>query len=419
MSNKERLLGFLNGREKPLILRVCVFLGIGVLAVIRLEVGALALGIAFGLLMRRTVESENRANAEFEVLEQIDSLETELSRTKALLELEAQEAERIQRDLTEYREPVLESIDDLIRCMEALQAGDLTIKPNDARVRDLEGLVTAFSRVVSDVRGVMVKFKEAATTVSITGSEIFMTSQVLAGAAAETTSQVETVSAASNNARTRIHSAANAAEHLSLSIEHINEQLKQARTISDDAVKQASSTRSLMEDLQSSTQAIDEVVKLISGIASQTNLLALNATIEAARAQEAGKGFAVVANEVKQLAHETAKATKEIEEKIRSVQEQTAQAVHGIERITDVISVIKEISDRISTEVEDQANAPKEIARNVREAAELAEEVAAHLANVSSTAAGTAIGAADSIKASEQITDIAATLEEVIHRYRL
>ncbi|WP_272917481.1 methyl-accepting chemotaxis protein, partial [Nocardioides flavescens] len=141
--------------------------------------------------------------------------------------------------------------------------------------------------------------------------------------------------------------------------------------------------------LGTSSQEIGNVVKVITSIAEQTNLLALNATIEAARAGEAGKGFAVVANEVKELAQETAQATKDIAARVEAIQGDTTGAVDAIGEISTIITSINDYQLTIASAVEEQTATTNEMSRNVAEASTSSGEIAANISGVSGAATTT------------------------------
>lgn len=98
-----------------------------------------------------------------------------------------------------------------------------------------------------------------------------------------------------------------------------------------EAVTLYQETKEELEGAIADSQKVREIHTLaeeILSISSQTNLLALNASIEAARAGDAGKGFAVVAEEIRSLADNSRQAV----DKIRQVTDDVVQNVSALSK---------------------------------------------------------------------------------------
>ncbi|RCK34647.1 hypothetical protein TH19_15530 [Thalassospira profundimaris] len=248
-------------------------------------------------------------------------------------------------------------------------------------------------------------------TVAAAAVELQATADSMSRLASSASEQTVAVASATEQASGNVHSVASATEELNASIEEINRQVVHSSEVARNAVGQVNQTRHDLKELVEASENISNVLKLISDIANQTNMLALNATIEAARAGEAGRGFAVVANEVKNLSDQTSKATEEITRYVDNLQSRTGSAVSKVEAVGKTVSEMDAIIATISSAIEEQTAATREIAFNVEQAATGTTVVSSNIATVSTAVneAGTASG--DVLRAVSMLSENFTTLK--------
>jgi methyl-accepting chemotaxis protein len=123
-----------------------------------------------------------------------------------------------------------------------------------------------------------------------------------------------------------------------------------------------------INQLEQLSAQIENFASVIGSIANRTNILSLNASIEAARAGEHGRGFAVVAGEVRSLAAQSSKSSKEITDTIREVQKSVKDTVISMRSICDSSVKQQEKAGNVGAllnKVVDAAYAANEQARNI------------------------------------------------------
>jgi len=283
-------------------------------------------------------------------------------------------------------------------------AGDLTVEVKLDK-GDQTSLLFAMSEMVISLRAMVGETAKGAQSVADTSAQIAQGNLDLSQRTEEQASTLE--------------EAASSMEELTATVAQNAQNAKQASELAASAAETAQQGNDVVEDVVNtmdqildSSKKIADIIGVIDGIAFQTNILALNAAVEAARAGEQGRGFAVVATEVRNLAHRSAAAAKEIKaliadsaQKVEAGSERVDAAGHtmvgvvlSVQKVNKLIAAIATASQDQSSKIKQVSSAVKQMDIVVQQNASLVEEAAA---------------------ATESMKDQAGTLLELVSRFRL
>jgi methyl-accepting chemotaxis protein len=273
--------------------------------------------------------------------------------------------------------------------MEAVAGGDLSHKV-DAGAQDEVG------RLLSQVSGMQSRLSQMVR-------EIRTSTDSISTASTEIATGNQDLSARTEQTAANLQQAASSMEQLTGTVKQSADSARQANQLASSAAEVAarggavvSQVVSTMDDINTSSKKIADIIGVIDGIAFQTNILALNAAVEAARAGEQGRGFAVVAGEVRNLAQRSAQAAREIKgligasvEKVESGSKLVADAgktmkeiVGSVQRVTDIIGEISAAASEQSDGIGQVSASVVQLDKMTQQNAALVEESAAAAASL-------------------------------------
>ena len=254
---------------------------------------------------------------------------------------------------------------------------------------DRSSMLFAMQTMQSNLVNTIGAIRHSADTIATASAEIASGNMDLSARTESQASALEQTAASMEELTSTVtQNAGNAAQ--------ANQLAQSAATVAQQGGAVVSQVVRTMETINASSHKIVDIISVIDGIAFQTNILALNAAVEAARAGEQGRGFAVVATEVRNLAHRSAAAAKEIKTLINDSVDSIAagstlvaqagstmeQVVASVARVTSIIGEITAASREQSTGIGHVNQAITEMDAVTQQNAALVEQAAAAAASM-------------------------------------
>jgi methyl-accepting chemotaxis protein len=277
-----------------------------------------------------------------------------------------------------------QGLQEVVRMLGALARGDLTHHITN-EYHGAFGQLKDDANTTSDrLMEIITQIKEATDTINTAAKEIASGNLDLSQRTEEQASSLEETAASMEQLTSTVKLNAENAKQASQLAHSASSVAEKGGVVVQEVV-------GTMNSINESSRKIVDIISVIDGIAFQTNILALNAAVESARAGEQGRGFAVVATEVRNLAHRSAAAAKEIKALIGDSVERVdagtklvdaagktmEEVVNAVKHVTDIMAEISASSNEQSQGIEQVNQAITQMDEVTQQNAALVEEAAA------------------------------------------
>jgi methyl-accepting chemotaxis protein len=300
---------------------------------------------------------------------------------------------RISSGLNELVNNINSALSAMNQVLSAVAEGDLTKTIDQNFAGEFGVLRNSVNSTVERLRDILSEVKQSAADIRQSTTEISSNISQLNHRTEAQAASLEETSAAMDEMNTTV-------KETESRVQAAHENAKNSANIAVRGNESMLKIVSAMDEINSSSTAISNIIGAIDEIAFQTNLLALNAAVEAARAGEQGRGFAVVAGEVRTLAQRSATAAKEIKSLIsesRGKVESGTVLVHEsgetLKTIVEEFTKVGETMAEVMRGAESQSTGISEVAQSIvamdqgtQQNASMAEECATASANMADQA---------------------------------
>jgi len=254
------------------------------------------------------------------------------------------------------------------------------------------------------LKRIAAEIADGARQVASAAAQVSSASQALAQGSSEQAASLEETSASTEELNSMTQKNAENASLAASETEKADQLLKETNEKLDQMIES-------MKEINSSSEKISRIIRVIDEIAFQTNILALNAAVEAARAGEAGMGFAVVADEVRNLAQRCAQAAKDTSDLIEESIVRSNEGKLRLDEVAACIARVFENASRIRVLSSEVHMGSQEQARGI-------EQIARAVAQMQQVTQSTAASAEESASAGEEMSAQAQQLQAAVERLR-